>query len=211
MRVLNVPSLLGVATVALSLGTIGCSGDTTASPSGGSGATNGGAGGAMSTLAIHLTDSPFSDASAFLITFSEVSVHSADPGAWTTLTFSGGATSRTCDLKQLQMGGTDLLGTTPLTVGTKYTQIRLTITGAALYNQPWGMGPCASGATLPAGGASVDVPSGEVKLNQEFTVTGTGTKIVLDFDGDQSVHQTGSSKGSGKYIMNPVIRVVSVQ
>jgi hypothetical protein len=65
--------------------------------------------------------------------------------------------------------------------------------------------------------ASLTIPSGEVKLNNEFTVAGTGTKIVLDFDGDQSIHQTGSGNGNGrgnsssKYMMSPVIRVVSVQ
>ena len=74
--------------------------------------------------------------------------------------------------------------------------------------------PCVSGFTPPAGGTSVDVPSGEVKLNQEFAVRAGTTAIVLDFDGDQSVHQTGSGNGNGHghpgYIMSPVIRVVSV-
>jgi len=60
-----------------------------------------------------------------------------------------------------------------------------------------------------------------VKLNNEFTVASTGTTMLLDFDGDQSVHQTGSDNGSGngrgssggttKYMMSPVIRLVSVQ
>ena len=48
----------------------------------------------------------------------------------------------------------------------------------------------------PAGAsASVDIPSGEVKLNNEFVVTGSATTMLLDFDGDQSVHQTGSGNG----------------
>jgi hypothetical protein len=216
------------AVVSLMIGALACSGgQTSTSPTssassstvasggnasgGSSGSSNGSA-----TLAIHLTDSPFSAADAFLVTFSEVSVHSADTGAWTTLAFTGGATSRTCDLKQLQAGGTDLLGTTPLTVGGKYTQIRLTVVSALLYpsSKPLGT-PCVSGFTPPAGGTPVDVPSGEVKLNQEFTVgAGKTTSIVLDFDGDQSVHQTGSGNGNGHgnpgYIMSPVIRVVSV-
>ena len=216
------------AVVSLMIGALACSGgQTSTSPtssassstvaSGGnaSGGSSGSSNG-TATLAIHLTDSPFSDAKAFLVTFSEVSVHSADTGAWTTLAFTGGATSRTCDLKQLQAGGTDLLGTTPLTVGGKYTQIRLTVTSALLYFNPippLGM-PCLSGFTPPAGGTSVKIPSGEVKLNQEFTVGAGSAAIVLDFDGDQSVHQTGSGNGNGHgnpgYIMSPVIRVVSV-
>ena len=67
--------------------------------------------------------------------------------------------------------------------------------------------------------APVDIPSGEVKLNNEFTVTGSATTMLLDFDGDQSIHQTGSGNGNGngngnkngKFMMSPVIRVVSVQ
>jgi hypothetical protein len=43
--------------------------------------------------------------------------------------------------------------------------------------------------------------------------------MLLDFDGDKSIHQTGSGNGNGngngnkngKYMMSPVIRVVSVQ
>jgi hypothetical protein len=39
--------------------------------------------------------------------------------------------------------------------------------------------------------------------------------MLLDFDGDQSVKQTGSDNGKGnsntKYLMTPVIRIVSVQ
>ena len=67
----------------------------------------------------------------------------------------------------------------------------------------------------PAGAsASVDIPSGEVKLNNEFVVTGSATTMLLDFDGDQSIHQTGSGNGNGnknaKYMMSPVIRVVSI-
>jgi uncharacterized protein DUF4382 len=183
--------------------------------------TGGGPGGTSSTmgsLAIHLTDSPFSDAKALLVRFSEVSVHNADTGDWKTLPFASG-TTRTCDLKKLN-GATDVLGVGSLTAG-KYTQIRLNVASAGIYfdNASVG-GPCAAQIAAPAGqSAPVDIPSGEVKLNNEFTVSGSGTKIVLDFDGDQSVHQTGSANGNGrgnapsnsKYIMSPVIRVVSVQ
>ena len=43
--------------------------------------------------------------------------------------------------------------------------------------------------------------------------------MLLDFDGDKSAHQTGSGNGNGngngnkntKYMMVPVIRVVSVR
>jgi uncharacterized protein DUF4382 len=168
----------------------------------------------MGTLAIHITDSPFSEAKALLVTFSEVSIHRADTGDWITLPFGTGS-SRTCDLKKLS-GATDVLGVAPLAAG-HYTQIRLTVTTAVLYFDNVSVGgPCAPQIAPPMGmNAPVTIPSGEVKLNNEFTVATTGTKIVLDFDGDQSVHQTGSGNGRGngnsKYMMAPVIRVVSVQ
>src|SRR5450756_1709391 len=53
-----------------------------------------------STLTVLITDSPFSDARSLLVTFSEVSAHMSG-GGWVTLPFSGGATTRTCDLKRL--------------------------------------------------------------------------------------------------------------
>jgi hypothetical protein len=217
-------SLLCVVAFSLGIGAFACSNDSmpvapgsdSAPPSDSSTSTSPGVSNA--TLAVHLTDSPFSDASALLITFSEVSVHSADTGKWTTLPFAGGST-RTCDLKQLN-GPTDVLGVGSLPTG-HYTQIRLTITNASIYfGGAASGGPCAASITPPAGpSAQVTIPSGEVKLNHEFTVSSGGTTIVLDFDGDQSVHQTGSGNGNGrgngndnaKYMMTPVIRIVSVQ
>ncbi len=108
-----------------------------------------------------------------------------------------------------------------------YTQIRLTVSSAAIYfDAPSVGGPCAPQIAPPAGtSAPVDIPSGDVKLNNEFTLASAGTTILLDFDGDQSVRQTGSGNGNAgngngnggnpnsntKYMMVPVIRVVSVQ
>ena len=81
----------------------------------------------------------------------------------------------------------------------KYTQVRLNVSSAAIYfDAPSVGGPCAPAIPAPAGtSAPVDIPSGEVKLNNEFTVSGTGTTMVLDFDGDQSIRQTGSGNGNG--------------
>lgn len=61
----------------------------------------------------------------------------------------------------------------------------------------------------PAGrSAPVEIPSGEVRLNRQFDLTANAaTTILLDFDGDQSVRETGN----GRYMMTPVITVVSVQ
>jgi len=208
------------------LGTaLGCSGPnkSPAAPDTqtGTGGTNPGGAGAPGTLTVRLTDSPFSDARALLVTFSEVSAHLSGTG-WQTLPIPGG--TRTCDLKQLQ-GAVDVLGVGSLPAG-HYTQIRLNVVSAAIFlDNPAASGPCASVIATPAGdSAPVEVPSGEVKLNREFTVpAGGASTIVLDFDGDRSITQTGSSgagngrgRGNGgpnasRYIMHPVIAVVSVQ
>jgi len=159
------------------------------------------------SLSVMLKDGPFGDAKALLVTFSEVSAHSSG-GGWTTLPFSGGATTRTCDLKQLR-NAQDVLGTGPLPAG-HYTQVRLTVTSAVLYfDNPATSGPCATSITAPAGrSASIDIPPGKIILNREFDIsTGNAAIMLLDFDGDKSISQTGNDS----YKMSPVITVVSVQ
>jgi len=219
---------IALATTLVVGGVLACGGTTNptgpastggATTGGNSGGSNGGGsdGGATSpvtgSLSIRITDSPFSDAKALLVTFSEVNVHRTDGDAWQTIPFVSGS-SRTCDLKKLQ-GPTDVLGVGSLPAG-HYTQVRLVVTSASLYfDNASGGAACAPSIAAPAGkSAPVDVPSGEVKLNHEFAITGSATTMLLDFDGDQSVKQTGGNgKGNAntKYMMTPVIRVVSVQ
>jgi len=163
--------------------------------------------GAPSTFTVLLKDSPFSDAKSLLVTFSEVSAHKAE-GEWTRLPFSGGASSRTCDLKKLT-DAQDVLGTGPLAPG-HYTMVRLEVTSAALYFDNAAAGPaCAASVATPAGRtAAVEVPSGVVRLNRQFELTSTAaTTMLLDFDGDRSIRETGN----GRYMMTPVIGIVSVQ
>jgi hypothetical protein len=242
-------SILATA-VALSGGAVACSGDGSpvTAPSGesgsgvsGSGGSGGGGslGGGTGTLSMSITDSPFSDAQALLVTFNEVSAHRSEGTGWESLTFAGGATRRTCDLKKLQ-GPVDVLGSSTVPAG-HYTQIRLNVESAALYFDNPSVGPaCAPAIAAPAGDtASVEIPSGEVKLNTQFTLAAGGTtSILLDFDGDQSVRRLGGGNAgsnggggngngrgnsgggeeeeeeddpaSGRYSMNPVIRIVSV-
>jgi hypothetical protein len=176
------------------------------------------------TLTVSLKDSPFSDAKAVLVTFKEVSVHRSGAG-WETVPFAGAAAGRTCDLKQLQ-NATDVLGVGTLPAG-HYTQVRLAVERAALYFETAAAaGPCGDSATfsVPAGlNASLKIPSGTIKLNREFTVPDRGaTTMLLDFDGDKSIKQTGGGNGNGNgnggsssssrnYTLTPVIHVVSVQ
>jgi hypothetical protein len=171
------------------------------------GTTPSGLSSAGTTLNVLLQDSPFTDAKALLVTFSDVSVH-ASGADFTKLPFAGGATTRTCDLKKLS-GASDVLGSGPMAAG-HYTDIRLVISRAVLYfdNASTGLA-CSTSIPEPAGAtAPVTIPSGEVHLNREFDVTSSATTtILLDFDGDQSVTQTGN----GAYMMVPVIKIVSVQ
>lgn len=189
-------STLAIA-VAAALTVFACGGESTTT----------GPTGAPSTFTVLLKDSPFSDAKSLLVTFSEVSAHKAE-GEWTRLPFSGGASSRTCDLKKLT-DAQDVLGTGPLAPG-HYTMVRLEVTSAALYFDNAAAGPaCAASVATPAGRtASVEVPSGVVRLNRQFELTSTAaTTMLLDFDGDRSVRETGN----GRYMMTPVIGIVSVQ
>ncbi len=160
------------------------------------------------TLTVRITDSPFGDARAVLVTFSEVTAHRSGDGGFSRLPFDPPTASRTCDLKRL-VGAQDVLGTGPLPAA-HYTQLRLVIASATLYFDAGTSGPvCAASIAAPGGrSAPVEVPSGEVRLNREFEVTRGGvTTITLDFDGERSIHQTGS----GRYTMTPVIGIVSVQ
>lgn len=161
-----------------------------------------------STLNVMVKDSPYGDAKALLVTFSEVSAHISGGDGFNTLPFTGGTTSRTCDLKKLTTAQ-DVLGAGTLAIG-HYTQIRLVVTSAVLYFDNPSTGPaCAASIAAPAGNsAPVSVSSGDVKLNREFDVTTSGaTTILVDFDGDQSIH----AQGAGQYAMTPVISIVSVQ
>jgi len=163
---------------------------------------------ASSRLTLMLKDSPFSDAKALLVTFSEVTVHKSG-GDWITMPFADGGSTRTCDLKKLQTAQ-DILGVGTLPTG-HYTQLRLVVSSAKIYLQNASSGPaCASSLSIQGPSFDVVIPSGEIRLNREFDLTAAGgggtTMILLDFDGDRSVRMTGN----GRYMMSPVIAIVSV-
>ena len=188
-----------LVSVALGVVSFGCSGDSPSGPSGTSG-----------TLSLRITDSPFTDAKAVLVTFSEVTAHRSEE-SWSKVPFAdSAATSRTCDLKRLEGSAQDLLGSGPLAAG-QYTMVRLVVQSATIYfdNPSTSATPCASSITSPQGrSASVTIASGEVKLNRGFTLAAdTATTILLDFDGDRSIQETGN----GRFTMSPVIGILSVQ
>lgn len=172
------------------------------SPSGPSGPTG--------SLSITIKDSP-GNAKALLVTFDKVTAHHAE-GEWETLSFAGGAPLFTCDLIRLQ-NVVDVLGAGTLLAG-QYTQLRFVVKEATLYfDNPTdpvaNPNACAATMTAPAGKNSIlEIPSGEVKLNRQFTVPAAGaTEILIDFDADRSVVEMGN----GRFRMTPVIGVVSVK
>jgi hypothetical protein len=191
MRIIVVLAILAAAAVTA------CDGDSVVSPSG-----NG-------RLSLMIKDSPFSDARALLVTFSEVTAHRSGEGGFSRLPFGDAtATSRTCDLKKL-VDRQDLLGVGTLPQG-HYTQVRLVVSSATLYfDNPSEGPPCATTIAAPAGrSATIEIPSGEVRLNRQFEVAEAGaTTMLIDFDGDRSVTETGN----GRFRMTPVIGIVSVQ
>jgi hypothetical protein len=154
-----------------------------------------------------LKDSPFSEAKSVLVTFSEVTAHRTG-GSFTKLPFADGATARTCDLKKLETAQ-DILGVGTLAAG-HYTQVRLVVSSATIhFDNAAAGGACAPMIAAPPGrSASLEIPSGEVKLIRQFEVpAGGATTMLLDFEGDRSIHETGN----GRYKMKPVITIVNVQ
>lgn len=189
---------MALTAIAAALASYACGDGSPTSPSG------------EGTLRLMITDSPYSDARAVLVTFSEVTAHVSESGGRTPLPFAAGATSRTCDLKKLEQAE-DVLGVGTLAAG-HYTMVRLVVSQAALYFDnalPADAPACAATVTPPAGrSAPLTIPSGEVKLNREFTVAdGGSTTMLLDFDGERSIHE----QGNGGFRMTPVVGVVSVQ
>jgi len=178
----------------LALSTLACS-DSPSSPSLSGGNFN-----------LRLRDTPFTDAKAVLVTFSTVRAHRSDSD-WTVVPFINAATSRTCDLKKLETSE-DILGSAALPAG-HYTQVRLVVQSATLFFDNASTGSaCASSIAPPAGAsAPLDIPSGEVKLTREFDVSASSVMtMLLDFDGNGSIHATGN----GRYMMSPVITILSV-
>lgn len=196
-----------VLAVAVAVGAASCSSsESTTSPSPSSSGGGGGGNAGLGTLQVLMKDSPFSDAEAVLVTFTEVSAHHTG-AAWQRLPFAEAAEARTCDLKRLEEV-TDLLGVGQLEAG-HYTQLRLEVSRTRIYWDNKSTGPaCAPTIIAPLGTFSeATVPSGKLHLNRQFTIDpGATTTITLDFDGDKSIKQTGN----GKYMMQPVIAVVAV-
>jgi hypothetical protein len=193
-------SIVGAA---VALVTFGCGeGASPTAPSGSPGSSG--------TLNVRITDSPYGSAQAVLVTFSEVTAHRSD-GDGTRVPFADpNATTWTCDLKKLQNGAQDILATGRPNPG-QFTMVRLVVQSATIYFDRPSVSstPCARSIPAPEGASfPLTIPNGEVRLNGSFTVgSEAATTVLLDFDGEASISQTGPAA----YRMNPVVRVVSVQ
>jgi hypothetical protein len=145
-------------------------------------------------IAVYLTDAP-SSFDAVNIVVTQVSVHMAGNDSlsgWQTIS----DTTAYYDLLTLQNGAEVLFANHQLPAG-QYTQIRLLIGN--------GSNVVVNGVTYP-----LTIPSGSqtgIKLNHTFTIVkGEVYQVLLDFDAEESIIQTGTNQ----YKLNPVIRVVPV-
>lgn len=126
--------------------------------------------------------------SSVQVTVDKIEAHSASQG-WVTVSTD----TKTYDLMQLkQSAQTMLLADTQLTTDT-YDQVRLHVSGVAVV---------AGGTTSQA-----KLPSNELKIVGTVVVKANATaSLTLDFQLDKSLHLTGS----GKYILAPVVKLVSL-
>jgi len=97
--------------------------------------------------------------------------------------------SQTFDLISLS-NVTEFFGSATLNTG-MYTQIRLTVESCVI--------------TINGTEYECTVPSGAIKLNKPFTLMPDQTiTLTMDFNVQESVHETGN----GKYMFNPVIKII---
>ncbi|NIO20918.1 MAG: DUF4382 domain-containing protein [Candidatus Aenigmarchaeota archaeon] len=141
------------------------------------------------TLVLQITDKPALNIEKAEVTISKIQVHVAEAGnesGWTTVVEEG----QTFDLVAIK-DVKEFLGSKELSAGI-YTQIRLDVDSAKV--------------TIDGEENDLTIPSKTVKLVKSFEIKeGETTTLTLDFDAEQSVHETGS----GKYMMKPTIKVLS--
>jgi hypothetical protein len=147
-------------------------------------------------LIIKITDNPDLNITKANVTFSQVQVHRGFFGNETENETNGTAgwytiinTTQTFDLLALQ-NVTALWGSANLSAGW-YTQIRLYVDEAIL--------------TIDGTEYECTIPSHVIKLIKPFNISANETTtLILDFDVQKSVHETGN----GKYMFRPTIKVI---
>ena len=139
----------------------------------------------VGTLVLKITDAPPDlDITKALVNISHIEVHLIGAG-WRTIVEE----PQTFDLIEIK-NAKELLGEANLTAG-HYTQIRLQIENASV--------------TIDETEYNLKIPSKSVNLISPFQIEANKTTtLTIDFDVQQSVHQTTKDK----YIMNPVIKII---
>lgn len=156
----------------------------------------GGGDGDKAVLSLALTDAP-GDYARVDVTVSELSVHrvgtstEADDGGWITIA----TPNLSIDLLTLRNGVTLPVGTATIAAGS-YNNLRLVVSRSTV--------------TLRDGTVdTLEIPSGSqrgVQIKYDFDLpANVTTQLVLDFDAEASIHQTGN----GKRMMRPVLSVKS--
>jgi len=195
----NLPKLLAGLTICVLLAA--CGGGGSGSSGGIVGGTDSsGGGGSVSGrngFTLQVTDAPIDGIFAVVLQINEVRLRKAD-GSWSDFPLE---TPKSIDLLQLQGRLTeDLLSDVSLPPG-HYDEIRLVLDGA----------PMANYVDLGVGGLSeLKVPGGSssgLKIKGDFFWWANAPMtMVADIDLRQSVKQVGKS---GKYVMQPVVRLVN--
>ena len=150
----------------------------------------------VGTLEIWITDAPPEyDIESIDVTVSQIDIHRAgdEENNWMSIEITGDSTF---DLLQLQASDLEeLLAEAEVGVG-KYTQVRLTFGTVDIT-----MG---DGSEPP----EFVLPSGELKFVHPFEIfEGETTVLLLDFDADKSIVETGA----GKIIFKPVVKLIIEQ
>lgn len=198
-----------VLSVAALLVSFAC-GSSPTGPSDASGGSTPASAGAPGSLTVRITDrGAYQSARAVLVTFSEVSVLRGDN--WTRLPFPDpNASTWTCDLKKLENGNADFLGSGKPQQA-DYTWVRVMVESATLYpnNSAVSATPCARTIPPPAGDAyQVAIAQKEGKDNGAFPVTSTDARtLLIDFNSDASITDLGGKN----YSLTPIVRLLSVQ
>lgn len=162
-------------------------------------------GGPPGTLVIRMRDAPFLDAQAVVVTFAEIAVRRAGADGFQALPFVDGA-RRTCDLKQLLRGNSDVMVSATLPSG-RYTQTRVRIASATLYFASRAPQPACGPAAPEIRGRHADARvADDALVGQDFDIAaGRITTLTLDFDGERSF----TEPTTGQYVLDPVIRASS--
>lgn len=142
-------------------------------------------------LELRITDKPGDlNITEVWINISTIEVHKSgnnSTASWFTIMEDG----KEFDLVMLR-NVTEFLGKENLTVG-NYTQIRFNINMANV--------------TIDDVSYNLSIPSKTIKLIRPFNITeGETTTLILDFDANESIHETGNEK----YMFKPTLKIIQL-